>query len=469
MNQIEPKRVFYYFKEISEIPHCSGNERAISDYLVNFAREHDLEVIQDELLNVIIKKPASPGYEHAPVVTLQGHMDMVGEKAIGSDHDFDKDPLKLSIKDGWLQAEGTTLGADDGIAVAMGLAILEDNSLKHPAMELLITVEEETSMGGAQGLSDDVLEGTMMINIDSEEEGILTAGCAGGATIFGDYKKDLTQESSEATLFKFAGLKGGHSGMEIHKNRGNILKIMADFILKMSEKSTVKIGKFVAGSLDNAIPRHGELIMSYHDAIDVDEVISEIKNMYPEHEGLSVEHEEIEWSSFWSDQMKDDIVTAIKELPTGVYAYLKDGEGVESSNNVASIKEIDDEIQITISIRSSREDMKQKMKDEFTSILESRGFKVSLKKEYPSWEYRDDSPLRELASDVHKSIFGKPFEVIVIHAGLEAGVILSKYPNMDIISIGPNITGAHTPKERLEIASTERVYQFLIKLLEEIQ
>ncbi len=469
MNQLEPKRVFHYFQEISKIPHCSGNEREISDYLVNFAHEHKLEVIQDELMNVIIKKPASKGYEHAPVVTLQGHMDMVGEKAIGSDHDFEKDALELSVVDGWVQANNTTLGADDGIAVAMGLAILEDDELKHPALELLITVEEETSMGGALGLGDDVLEGEMMINIDSEEEGILTAGCAGGATIYGDYKKDLVEEATVATLFKFAGLKGGHSGMEIHKNRGNILKIMADFVLAMSEAGDVKIGKFVAGSLDNAIPRHGELVLSFDKKINVDEVIAKVKEMYPEHEELTIEHEEHEWNLFWSDKMKTEVVGALKDLPTGVYAYLEDGEGVESSNNVASIKELDDEVEITISIRSSREDMKGKMRDEFTTILENNGFKVTLKKEYPSWEYRKDSPLRELASEVHKSMFGKPFEVIVIHAGLEAGVIVSKYPQMDIISIGPNITGAHTPKERLEIASTERVYKFLIKLLEEIK
>lgn len=468
MNQIEPKRVFHYFQEISKIPRCSGNEREISNYLVNFAREQNLEYIQDELMNVIIKKPATSGYESAPIVTLQGHMDMVGEKGISSDHDFEKDPIELEIVDGWVQAHNTTLGADDGIAIAMGLAILEDEEIKHPGLELLITVEEETSMGGALGLADDVLEGEMMINIDSEEEGILTAGCAGGATIYGDYQKELVNEPGKAFEFKFSGLKGGHSGMEIHKNRGNILKIMADFILKMEEQGEVKVGKFLAGSLDNAIPRHGELVLAF-EGIDVDEVISQVREMYSDHSGLAIEYAEVQWDTYWSSKMQEDIVSAIAELPTGVYAFREGSEEVESSDNLASIKDMGSELKVTISIRSSREEAKEQMKEEFKAIMESHGFKVTLKKEYPSWEYREDSPLRDLASKVHESMFGHPFEVIVIHAGLEAGVVVSKYPHMDIISIGPNITGAHTPKERLEIASTERVYHFLVKLLEEIK
>lgn len=472
MKNIESNRVLFYFKEISKIPRCSRNEKEVSDYLRDFAKANNLEVIQDEKLNIIIKKNGTKGYENSPTVVLQGHMDMVCEKSSDSNHDFSKDPIELTIEDGFLKANNTTLGADNGIAIAMALAILESDTISHPPLEVLITVTEETDMSGAKNLSEDVLDGELFINLDSEGEGVLTAGSAGGVTIYATYPIEEIELDGTGYLIKFDGLQGGHSGMEIDKNRGNMLKVINEFLIALKEKTNYHVNSFVSGTLSNAIPRYGELVLSLEDdSEDILKLVKEqiIKNTVGLDGILTIEIDKTEISKAWSPKTLDDISNMIQELPTGVNSFVNGSNLVESSNNLALIKEKGGEIYLEISIRSSNIEKQDELVNECIEILKRNNFQYKLDGAYPTWEYKQESKLRDLAKSVYNKMYNKDLEIVVLHAGLECGVISSKYPNMDIISIGPNISGAHTPKEALDIASSERVYEYLIELLSEIK
>lgn len=464
LKNLKPQRVFYYFKKLMDIPRPSGYEKEVSDYLVETGKKLGFEIYQDEYLNVILKRPSSKGYEDAPKVVLQGHMDMVGSKLSDSNHDFTKDPIIPVVENGFLMAKDTTLGADNGIAIAMALAIMEDENYIGPQIELLVTTEEETSMNGALKLSDKVLEGDYFINIDSEEEGILTVGSAGGLTVFieEEIQNDGDKEGFE---IKISGLKGGHSGMQIHEDRGNAVKILGSFLAELKD---ISIGEFNCGTLDNVIPSEGFVKVYGSDKKALEEakekIISKYENLLGE---LQINIVETTGASFTKEQSQR-LIKAINEIPTGVNSFMKDGT-VESSNNLAFVKEVDGKIKIEISLRSSENHVLEELKEKITKVLDENGFKYDIGARYPSWEYKEDSPLRTLAQDVYKKMEGKDFKTIVIHAGLECGAIYEKYPNMDIISIGPNITGAHSVKERLEIKSVERVYDFLVELLKEIK
>ncbi|NLW42674.1 MAG: aminoacyl-histidine dipeptidase [Tissierellia bacterium] len=472
LKNVDSKRVLDFFREISKIPRCSGNEKEISDYLRNFALELDLEVIQDELLNIVIKKPGSIGYEKSPTVVLQGHMDMVCEKGTNSKHDFSKDPIELIEKEGFITGNDTTLGADDGIAVAMGMAILESDNIPHPPLELLITVREETDMSGALGLSSEILDGDMMINIDSEEEGILTVGSAGGVTVYATHMIEKEECDWNAYNVKFDGLKGGHSGMEIDKNRGNMIKVMNEFLSILSNKTKIKVGKFTSGSLDNAIPRSGEinLCVENNDREIFEFAKKELISKFKDVDGkITIEVDEINDKEVWSETIFSDITKMISEIPTGVFSFVNGSNLVESSNNLALIKEKDEEIYLEISIRSSDVAKEKEIVDKCIQILDENNFESKLDSSYPSWEYKAVSPLRDLAQKIYKKMYKEEIETLVVHAGLECGAISSQYPNMDIISIGPNITGAHTPKEKMDLKSVERVYEYVLELLKEIK
>ena len=457
---LKPERVFHYFREISDIPHESHNEKAISDYIYNFGKKLGLETKQDDLLNVYIRKPATKGYENKPGIILQGHMDMVCEKATSSNHNFATDKIEWVIKDDLIFANDTTLGADDGIAVAMAMAILEDENLVHPELEVLITVAEETTMGGALGLEKGLLKGKYLFNIDSEEEGILTLGSAGG-TLF-KTNLELKFENKEVELVKlnFDGYFGGHSGMEIGKNRRNMIKTIAEFI----KESGLSIASVDCGNKDNAIPRVGELVIENSSSLD--ELIAKFTKKYNGEEQLTIDKKEIFKGKVLTNALKDVLVEVLEALPTGVNT--QDETGIISSSNLAIVQTTENEILIRDSIRSASISILEEMKNSFAKIAEKFCLNYEFAGGYPSWEKKENSSLQKYANKVYKDLTGKEFENIIIHAGLECGAIYEKYPNLELISFGPDIRGAHTPKENISISSTERVYDFTLKLIEEI-
>lgn len=457
---LKPERVFHYFREISDIPHGSHNEKAISDYIYNFGKKLGLEAKQDDLLNVYIRKPATKGYENKPGIILQGHMDMVCEKATSSNHDFATDKIEWVIKDDLIFANDTTLGADDGIAVAMAMAILEDENLVHPELEVIITVAEETTMGGALGLEKGLLKGKYLFNIDSEEEGILTLGSAGG-TLF-KTNLELKFENREVELVKlhFDGYFGGHSGMEIGKNRRNMIKTIAEFI----KESGLSIASVNCGNKDNAIPRVGELVIENSEKLD--ELIAKFTEKYNGEEQLTIDKKEIFKGKVLTNALKDVLVEVLEALPTGVNT--QDETGIISSSNLAIVQTTENEILIRDSIRSASISILEEMKNSFAKIAEKFCLNYEFAGGYPSWEKKENSSLQKYANKVYKDLTGKEFENIIIHAGLECGAIYEKYPNLELISFGPDIRGAHTPKENISISSTERVYDFTLKLIEEI-
>lgn len=457
---LKPERVFHYFREISDIPHESHNEKAISDYIYNFGKKLGLETKQDDLLNVYIRKPATKGYENKPGIILQGHMDMVCEKATSSNHNFATDKIEWVIKDDLIFANDTTLGADDGIAVAMAMAILEDENLVHPELEVIITVAEETTMGGALGLEKGLLKGKYLFNIDSEEEGILTLGSAGG-TLF-KTNLELKFENREVELVKlhFDGYFGGHSGMEIGKNRRNMIKTIAEFI----KESGLLIASVDCGNKDNAIPRVGELVIE--NSTSLDELIAKFTEKYNGEEQLTIDKKEIFKGKVLTNALKDVLVEVLEALPTGVNT--QDETGIISSSNLAIVQTTENEILIRDSIRSASISILEEMKNSFAKIAEKFCLNYEFAGGYPSWEKKENSSLQKYANKVYKDLTGKEFENIIIHAGLECGAIYEKYPNLELISFGPDIRGAHTPKENISISSTERVYDFTLKLIEEI-
>ena len=457
---LKPERVFHYFREISDIPHESHNEKAISDYIYNFGKKLGLETKQDDMLNVYIRKPATKGYENKPGIILQGHMDMVCEKATSSNHNFATDKIEWVIKDDLIFANDTTLGADDGIAVAMAMAILEDENLVHPELEVIITVAEETTMGGALGLEKGLLKGKYLFNIDSEEEGILTLGSAGG-TLF-KTNLELKFENREVELVKlhFDGYFGGHSGMEIGKNRRNMIKTIAEFI----KESGLSIASVDCGNKDNAIPRVGELVIENSSSLD--ELIAKFTEKYNGEEQLTIDKKEIFKGKVLTNALKDVLVEVLEALPTGVNT--QDETGIISSSNLAIVQTTENEISIRDSIRSASISILEEMKNSFAKIAEKFCLNYEFAGGYPSWEKKENSSLQKYANKVYKDLTGKEFENIIIHAGLECGAIYEKYPNLELISFGPDIRGAHTPKENISISSTERVYDFTLKLIEEI-
>ena len=457
---LKPERVFHYFRELSDIPRESHNEKAVSDYIYNFGKKLGLETKQDDILNVYIRKPATKGYENKPGIILQGHMDMVCEKATSSKHNFATDKIEWVVKDDLLFANNTTLGADDGIAVAMAMAILEDETLVHPELEVLITVTEETTMAGALGLEKGLLKGKYFFNIDSEEEGILTLGSAGG-TLF-KTNLELKFENKEVELVKlhFDGYLGGHSGMEIGKNRRNMIKTIAEFI----KESGLSISSVNCGNKDNAIPRVGEIVIE--NSSKLDELIAKFTEKYNGEEQLTIDKKEIFNGKVLTNALKNTLVDILQELPTGVNS--KDETGIISSSNLAIVQTTENEIIIRDSIRSSSLSILADMKSSFSKIGEKFGLNYEFSGGYPSWEKKENSTLQKYANKVYKELTGKEFENIIVHAGLECGAIYEKYPNLELISFGPDIRGAHTPQENLSIPSTERVYDFTLKLIEEI-
>lgn len=480
LENLQPAKVFKYFEEMSMIPRGSGNEKGISDYLVNFAKERNLEVIQDEALNVIIKKKASKGYENAPGVIIQGHMDMVCEKTKESTHDFMKDPLQLRVEGDNVYATNTTLGADNGIAVAYALAILDDDSISHPALEVLVTTDEETGMGGAMAFDGSLINGKYLLNIDSEEEGKLLVSCAGGLRTKVVLDTEF-ENNTEKELLKIEvkGLKGGHSGMEILKQRGNSNKLMGRVLAKISESVTFNIVEINGGSKNNAIPREAECIIAVEsDNIkEVTEIVTKMGDNF-KNELLSVdenvkvvcEHLNNRSERIMSEDTTKKIIALLNLIPSGVDTMSMDIEDlVQSSTNLGVVKTNKNNVEFDSATRSSVGTLKEDLVSRIKIAAQLTGASVETSGEYPEWQYEKNSKLRELCKEVYKRLSGQDAEIIALHAGLECGLFKEKLHDVDMISFGPNLYDVHTPNEHMSIKSVQNVWKFLLEILKEIK
>lgn len=469
---IKPERVFYHFEEISKIPRESYNEKAISDYLVEFGKKLNLETYQDKYYNVILRRKASEGYEDAPGIIIQGHMDMVCEKENDSNHDFKKDPIDLIVDGNRLKANKTTLGGDNGIAIAMGMAILEDESIKCGTIELLATTSEEIDLNGALSLEPNILKGKMLINIDSEDEGVITVGSAGGVEI--DSLLPIEKETlTDVNLYTLSleKLQGGHSGVEINQKRGNSNKILVEVLHNLKALTDYSLVEVFGGSKDNAIPRSGKVILA--SSKDIKDIISkvadEVKAKYISFEPemvFALEATTTKEVSVLSSKSLDSYIKTIEELPTGVNTWMKEyPEIVESSDNLAIVKTLDENINIIISLRSSDPEVLKELREKISNILKENNALFEFSAGYPEWKFRAESKLRDKALEVYKKLYNEDMKVEVIHAGLECGAISQNYPDIDFISVGPNLRDVHTPSEYLEIDSTERVYNYVVELI----
>ena len=479
LENCEPKRVFHYFEEITKIPHGSGNTKEISDYLVNFAKEHGLSYVQDEMNNVVIYKPAYKGYEDAPVVILQGHMDMVCEKRPDVEHDFTKDPLNLSVKDGYISANGTTLGGDDGIAVAYALALLESDDIPHPALEVLITVDEEIGLLGAVGLDCSVLKGRRLINLDSEAEGSIWISCAGGLTGISHIPVQRVEAEGEKLQVKVCGLMGGHSGAEIDKNRANANVLMGRFLYGLKKQADYEILSLEGGKKDNAITREtvAELLVAKEMTEAVKAYAKEQQAKLREEyagsdEGIAIEILEkgTEKGAVLHPTSREKVLFYLMNVPFGIAKMSGSIEGlVETSSNIGILKLFEGELSASSSVRSSVEAARDALSDKIEYLTEFLGGEYEVQGAYPAWEYRKESPLRDKMVEVYEQVYGEKPNVVAIHAGLECGLFYKKMEGLDCVSLGPNMKDIHTSEEVLDIASTERVWKYLLKVLENLK
>lgn len=477
LENCEPKRVFYYFEELCKIPHGSGNTKQISDYLVSFAKEHGLEYVQDEMNNVVIYKPATEGYEDAPAVILQGHMDMVCEKRPDVDHDFTKDPLNISVKDGYVTANGTTLGGDDGIAVAYGLAFLESTELAHPALEVLITVDEEIGLLGAEGFDCSALKGKRLINLDSEAEGSLWISCAGGLSGISTIPVQRVEAEGQKAAVKITGLMGGHSGAEIDKKRANANVLMGRFLYTLQKEAAYEIISLAGGQKDNAITREADAELLVEDVNAVKACAEKVQKGFREEyagtdEGITIEITDLGASSarVLHPTSREKVLFFLMEVPFGIQKMSGSIDGlVETSTNIGIVKLGEDEFLGSSSVRSSVEAAGAALSDKICYLTEFLGGDYTVQGAYPAWEYRKDSPLRDQMVEVYEEMYGEKPNVVAIHAGLECGLFYKKIEGLDCVSLGPNMKDIHTSEEVLDIASTERVWKYLVKVLESLK
>ena len=476
LQDLKPQSVFKYFEEISQIPRGSGNEKEISNYLKKFGEDLGLETIQDEYLNIIIRKPATKGYENAPCVMIQGHMDMVCEKNKDTDHDFTKDPLKLRLEDGMIYATGTTLGADNGIAVAMGMAILSDNSIEHPEIEFLVTVDEEAGMSGAMNLDGSQLKAKYILNLDSEEEGYILVSCAGGATAKSTLPIEYTNVSGDKVglAIDIKGLLGGHSGMDIIKQRGNSNKLLGRLLNLLS--IDYDLAKVSGGSKNNAIPRESECIIAVNKN-SVDEVkkqISDIEKIFKNElktsdPGLVIEVSEADVEKVFTPEFKDKVIKMYNLMPNGVQTMSMDIEGlVESSTNLGVVVNSDNDILFESAVRSSVSTLKDDILNRMDLLTQSLKGSFKVESSYPAWEYAKGSKLEEICIEAYEKLTGKKPTIMALHAGLECGLLLSKMNGAEAISFGPDMFDVHTPNEHLDVKSTENTWDYLLTILKSI-
>ena len=481
IKDLEPSAIWGYFYDITQIPRPSKKEEKIRAYLLDFAEKHNLEVKQDKAGNILITKPATPGKEDLPTIILQSHIDMVCEKNSNIEHDFDNDPIETIIEGDWVKANGTTLGADNGIGVAAELAVLASDDIAHGKIEAFFTVDEETGLTGANALEKDFLTGNLLINLDTEEEGEIYIGCAGGKGTKAYFKYKEKDAPKKYFWFRVMvkGLRGGHSGSDIDKGYGNANKILARFLNSISRKKyDMILSEIGGGNLHNAIPREAFALLGVKEKYKEDirvklntflaDVQSELKHTEP---NLDIQLESVQIpSKVINRKTTEKLILALNACPHGVIGMSHDIPGlVETSTNLASIKMLpDNQIEIGTSQRSSVESQKRYIVNKVSSVFELAGAKIIHNEGYPGWQPNPDSNLLKLAQREYKNLYNKDSKVKAIHAGLECGLFLEKYPNLDMISIGPDMTDVHSPDEKMKISSVGKFWDFLVKILENI-
>ncbi len=465
---LQPARVFAHFEDICAIPHGSGNMEAISDFCVDFAKKLGLWVHKDAHCNVVIKKPATPGYEDHPAVILQGHLDMVCEKEPGSDFNFETDGLKLLVEGDYITADGTTLGGDDGVAVAMMMAILEDNTLPHPAIEAVFTTDEETGLDGAAGLDGTLLDGRLLINIDSEEEGTLTVGCAGGARADIALPLTYTDNTQPCYTLTVTGLLGGHSGVEIHKGRHNANILMGRLLAALP--TGWRLVDVAGGQKDNAIPRHTVCtVASPTDPSSVAAAFLTANRMDSEPDLAITVAPAPTAAQAANEASSMATATLLSTVKNGVQAMCADiPELPETSLNLGILDIVDGALYITFSVRSAKSAAKAALLADLKAAAAGVGAAYSDHAHYPAWEYRYNSPLQQVMKAAYADLYGKPPAVAVIHAGLECGLFSDKLPGLDAVSIGPDALDIHTTEEKMCISSVARTYEYVCKVLEKL-
>ncbi|MCD8146026.1 MAG: aminoacyl-histidine dipeptidase [Clostridiales bacterium] len=476
---LEPASVFHYFEEICSIPHGSGNTRAISDYCVRFAQAHGLRCVQDTRNNVIIYQPGTPGYEQSPAVMLQGHLDMVCEKEPDCNIDFTADGLRLQVEDGVISAQGTTLGGDDGIAVAYALAILAAEDIPHPPLEVVLTVDEEIGLLGAAALDGSLLQSRILLNIDSEEEGHLLISCAGGATATCRLPVERGAVSGQLATLTVEGLRGGHSGTEIIQNRANANVLLGRALYALDRELDYDLLRVDGGAKDNAIPRQSvaQLVVNPEERDLLADFAAEwsatfAKEYQATDPGVSLRLELGDEGDFlaMSESDKCTVVSSLVLLPNGIQRMSGDIPGlVQTSLNLGILRTVEDEVSASFSVRSSMGSEKTALLHKLTALMGVLGGRLEVSGEYPAWEYRPDSPLRDLMVQVFEEQYGHPPVVEAIHAGVECGLLSDKLPGLDCVSFGPDMKDVHTTAERMDAASVQRVWNYLLEVLKRLK
>lgn len=475
LENLQPQKVFHFFEEICNIPHGSRNTKQISDYLVQFAKDRDLTCYQDELNNVIIKKDATAGYEASEPIIIQGHMDMVCEKENDCDIDFEKDGIRLMIDGDFVTADGTTLGGDDGIAVAYALAILDSDDIPHPALEVVITVDEEIGMLGAFDMDLSMLKGHKMLNIDSDVEGHFLTSCAGGMSLIADIPVKRTTQVGLAAEIVLTGLAGGHSGSEIDKEHGNADILMGRVFSALADVTPFGVITMAGGLKDNAIPREckaaillpEESLATACDAVKALEAA--LKNEYIKSDAgiqILVQPMGIQKADILDYASVNRVLCYLRMVPNGILHMSQVMPGlVETSLNLGILELTDEALHTVTSIRSSVSSRKEDVKNRVAMVVELLGGEITIEGDYPAWEYKDKSDVRTEIAAVYKDLFGEEPVFEAIHAGLECGIFSGKIKDLDCVSFGPNNYDIHTPKERLSISSTERMWRLILEFL----
>ncbi|MBU1098369.1 MAG: cytosol nonspecific dipeptidase [Ignavibacteriae bacterium HGW-Ignavibacteriae-2] len=480
IKNLKPALLWKYFYEISQVPRPSKKEEKIREYVIDFAQKHSLEFVEDKVGNIVIKVPASKGFENKPTVVLQGHVDMVCEKNKGTNHDFDNDPLTLINEDGWIKAKGTTLGADNGIGVAAGMAAATDPDLQHGPLEILCTVDEETGLTGANALKPGFISGKILLNLDSEEDGAFYVGCSGGVDTYGVFELELTKAKKDHEPFEImvTGLKGGHSGLDVKAGRANAIKLLAQLLNRMNDVK-FSIAQISGGSKRNAIPREAEavILIDPKDKAKVQKIVKlfvqdSLLEFNTNDGGLKISFtkKKDKVKKVFTKPFSKKIIRTLLALPHGIMAMSADiPDLVETSTNLATVTMEDNLLQVGTSQRSSIESAKENICNSVKAVFKlADASQILLGDGYPGWKPNMNSEVLKSSVEVFKKLYSKEPHIKAIHAGLECGILGDKYPGLDMISFGPTIQGAHSPDEKVNIADVEKFYNLLKGILKEI-
>jgi dipeptidase D len=476
LGELKPELLWKHFEEICNRPHPSRHEGLVAEYILDFAKSQNLESAVDDFGNIIVRKPATAGKENVKSVVLQGHLDMVPEKNNDTQHDFEKDPIKVKVEDGWVTAEGTTLGSDNGIGVAAALAVLESTDIEHGPIEALFTLDEETGLFGAQALKPGFVKSKIMLNMDSEEDGALYIGCAGGQSTHIKYTfTESKVESGDTYKLTVKGLRGGHSGLDIDQGRGNAIKLIARVLWEANKKIGIEVNNIDGGSKHNAIPRESVAVIVAKDGGEFEKLVKQfndiIKAEYASVEpNLEISCEKItSVDTVMDSETKDKLLTSLYAAPHGVIRMSPDIPGlVQTSTNLATIKFDGNTISLITSQRSSAESEKFDASNKVTCAFLLSGAEITYSDGYPGWNPNINSEILALMKKGMEDLFGKEPEVKAIHAGLECGIIMEKYDGMDTVSFGPTIQGAHSPDEKVNIETVEKFWKLLLNTLKNI-